>query len=144
MSTSVGNTTPVPQGGQTSIQVLLDAEKEASAQVAEARQCKLWNINHYFIFLDRVQRLKDARNEAEGEIEALKAAKKEEFQNYEQSIVNVLEDSIKVQAKKTEEELRQAAELAAKNREVVLKLLVDKVLDVQPTLHPNALHKQNM
>ena len=96
------------------------------------------------VIVDRVQRLKDARSEAEGEIEALKAAKKEEYQSYEQSIVNVLEESIKEQAKKTEEELRRTTELADKNREVVLKLLVDKVLDVQPTLHPNALHKQNV
>lgn len=89
-----------------------------------------------------MQRLKDARNEAESEIEALKAAKKQEYLSFEQSIVTVLDESVKEQATRTEEELKRTEEMAARNREAVLRLLVEKVLDVQPALHPNALHKQ--
>lgn len=40
MATLGGSTTPIQSTGQSSIQVLLDAEKEASAQVNSARQCK--------------------------------------------------------------------------------------------------------
>lgn len=86
-----------------------------------------------------MQRLKDARAEAEAEIEALKLAKKQELMAHEQQIVADLEASIKEQAKFTEEELTKTLRMAEENREIVLKLLVEKVLDVQPKIHPNAL-----
>jgi len=89
-----------------------------------------------------VQRLKDARVEAEAEIEALKAAKKEEFLAFEKSIVSGLDEAVLEQTRATEAELLLTKVQAAAKRETVLQLLVDKVLAVQPALHPNALYKQ--
>jgi V-type H+-transporting ATPase subunit G len=51
----------------SSVQILLDAEKEASRQVQQARQY-------------RVQKLKDARTEATKEIEELKMTKQREHE----------------------------------------------------------------
>jgi hypothetical protein len=44
MATLGGSSTPVQTTGQSSIQVLLDAEKEASAQVHSARQCRAFAL----------------------------------------------------------------------------------------------------
>jgi V-type H+-transporting ATPase subunit G len=71
----------------------LDAEREAAKIVQKAKQCKFyfvyvlrWMESFYSCylfssFLDRVQRLKDARSEAAKEIEELKAQKNTEYQN---------------------------------------------------------------
>lgn len=48
--TAVGPSTTPNSGGQSSIQILLDAEKEASNRVQEARQCKILPYNHSFHF----------------------------------------------------------------------------------------------
>jgi V-type H+-transporting ATPase subunit G len=63
------------------IQTLLEAEKEASKVVAKARQCA-----HHMLLplnslptIDRVQRLKEAKSDAQKEIDALKAQKETEF-----------------------------------------------------------------
>lgn len=85
-----------------------------------------------------MQRLKDARTEAEAEIEELKAAKKREYEAFDKSISSGIEDSFKEQDRLTAIELEKTQEMATKNREVVLKLLVEKVLSVEPSLHPNA------
>ena len=57
----------------TSIQLLLEAEKEAGKIVAKSRQY-------------RIQRLKDARSEAIKEIEAIKAQKNAEFAQFEAQV----------------------------------------------------------
>ena len=73
------------------IQTLLDAEKEASKVVQQARQCasyasgdELATANQ--ISTDRVQKLKDARAEAEKEIVDYKQQKEHEFKEWEQSV----------------------------------------------------------
>ncbi len=136
------STTPVSSGGHSSIQILLDAEKEASVQVNQARQCIEMNIFSFLLFLVRVQRLKDARTQAEAEIEELKAKKKEEFIAYEKTVVSGLDETIVEQTRMTEVELGKTRSLAQSNREAILKLLIDKVLSVEPQLHPNALIKK--
>lgn len=82
--------------------------------------------------------MKDARTEAEAEIEELKAAKKREYEAFDKSISSGIEDSYKEQDRITAVELEKTQEMAAKNKEAVLKLLVEKVLSVEPSLHPNA------
>jgi len=56
------------------IQTLLEAEKDAAKIVQQARQCSSWfrsfpAHNGEMRSVDRVQRLKDARSEAQKEIE---------------------------------------------------------------------------
>lgn len=85
-----------------------------------------------------MQRLKDARTEAAAEIEELKATKKRDYEAFDKSISSGIEDSCKEQERLTAGELEKAREMAERNQEVVLKLLVEKVLSVEPALHPNA------
>jgi len=73
------------------IQTLLEAEKEASKIVQQARQCKLMAYGNSALldlnlFIDRIQKLKDARTEATKEIEAYKRAKEQEFRAFEDSV----------------------------------------------------------
>lgn len=56
-----------------SIQTLLEAEKEAQQIVEKARQY-------------RTQRVKDARSEAQKEIEKYKAKKEAEYKEYEKQV----------------------------------------------------------
>ncbi len=68
------------------VQTLLQAEKEASTVVAKARQCIPYQMMSFKTFIDRIQRLKDARAEATKEIDSLKARKNEEFIEYEKKV----------------------------------------------------------
>lgn len=78
---------------------MLEAEREAAKIVQKAKQCKHTmtlskgggggimdvqvNLQVYVcVYLDRIQRLKDARSEATKDIEELKAQKNQEYQNF--------------------------------------------------------------
>jgi V-type H+-transporting ATPase subunit G len=88
-----------------------------------------------------VERLKAARTEAAAEIEALRAAKREHFSQYEQAIISGLDEAIAEQSRLTEAELSVTLRQAEAKRQDVVRLLLDKVLAVEPKLHPNvALH----
>ncbi|KAF9974027.1 H(+)-transporting V1 sector ATPase subunit G [Actinomortierella ambigua] len=107
------------------IQTLLEAEKEASRIVQKARQY-------------RVQRLKDARAEAAKEIEELKAAKNQAFKVFEQQHAGSSDEtSHRVQAETEQKRVEIEAQFA-KNRDVVLKMLLDTVYTVEPKIHRNA------
>lgn len=79
----------------TGIQTLLEAEKEAAKIVQKARTCK-WKIERkkfnvdsmlmITLFLDRTQKLKDARSEAAKEIEELKSKQEDEFNNFKKEV----------------------------------------------------------
>jgi V-type H+-transporting ATPase subunit G len=109
------------------IQLLLEAEKEASKIVEKARSY-------------RVQRLKDARLEAQKEIEILKQQKTKQFMEYEQQfavdagIVNLTKVRIfKVAVKQTQLETEQnlvknRAEFN-KNKDLVIEKLLLKVAE---------------
>ena len=114
-------------------------------------------------FLDRVQRLKDARSEASKEIEAYKAAKEKEFQEFERSVrpkpvwllIELLSLRIYVQHqgttqtsqsavdKETESKLTAITESYQKNKEQVVKKLLDRVVLVKPELHRNLKKLEN-
>lgn len=85
-----------------------------------------------------MQRLKDARAEAEAEIEQLREERRQHFAAHEQSLIAGLNKHILEQNQTTEQELAHVAQQAAQHRAAVLAMLVDKVLDVKPSLHPNA------
>ncbi|KAI8926617.1 H+-ATPase G subunit-domain-containing protein [Entophlyctis helioformis] len=106
------------------IQTLLEAEKEASKIVAKSRQY-------------RVQRLKDARTEASKEIEALKAQKTREFQDFEKQFAGDSDESvIKAQAH-TEQALIDINTAFAKNKEAVIQNLLAAIVKCEPTVHAN-------
>ncbi|KAG0216108.1 H(+)-transporting V1 sector ATPase subunit G [Mortierella sp. GBA30] len=107
------------------IQTLLEAEKEASKIVQKARQY-------------RVQRLKDARQEAAKEIEELKAAKNEAFKNFEQEHAGSSDQTSQRVEVETEQKRVEIEAAFAKNREAVLQMLLETVYTVEPKIHPNA------
>lgn len=90
--------------------------------------------------IDRVQRLKDARTEALAEIEALKQSKQAEFAAYEKSIVGDLEQTVSEFASQTEAQLVRVQEQGLAKADEVVEMLVGKVLNVEPAMHPNIRH----
>ncbi|KAJ3167759.1 H(+)-transporting V1 sector ATPase subunit G [Geranomyces variabilis] len=87
---------------------------------------------------DRTQRLKDARSEAQKDIEALKAAKNKEFADYEKQYAGSSDDTVAKANASTEEELKGVNVLYAKNKQQVIEKLLGGIVNVQPKIHPNA------
>ncbi|KAF8631915.1 hypothetical protein AX15_002172 [Amanita polypyramis BW_CC] len=84
-----------------------------------------------------VQRLKDARTEAEREIEEYKQAKDAEFKASEAAHAG---NTSTVQAaidRETEVKLQAIAESYNEHKDAVVKKLLDRVVLVTPTLHRN-------
>lgn len=106
------------------IHTLLEAEKEASKIVTKARQY-------------RVQRLKDARTEAQKEIEALKAQKQAEYAAFEKSHLGTNDHIIGKFGTDAEEKLKEIKNLYEANKEEVLQNLINNVISVTAELHPN-------
>ncbi|KAI3647159.1 hypothetical protein MP228_007380 [Amoeboaphelidium protococcarum] len=105
------------------IQTLLEAEREASKVVTKARQY-------------RVQKLKDAKSDAVKEVEALKAQKEKEYQDFLANL-NVSDDSAKLN-QLLEQKLEEIKTQTAQHKEEVIQKLLDAVLRIKPQVHPNA------
>ncbi|KAJ8094366.1 hypothetical protein AAF712_005742 [Marasmius tenuissimus] len=106
------------------IQTLLEAETEAAKIVQQARQYRL-------------QKLKDARTEASKEIEEYKKAKEAEFKEFESSRAGTTSDAQANIDKDTEAKLNTISDSYNKNKDVVVKKLLDRVVLVKPELHRN-------
>lgn len=114
-----------PTAAAPGVQVLLDAEKEANRQVQQARQY-------------RVQRLKDARHDAQREIEALKRLKQEEYTLYERSVMGSLDETVAQYGRETATKLEEIKRTGEEKCEEVAKVLLETVLKVEPQMHRNA------
>ncbi|GAA6055101.1 hypothetical protein JCM3770_001799 [Rhodotorula araucariae] len=111
------------------IATLLDAEKEASQIVAKAREY-------------RNQRLKDARGEANKDIEALRAKKDAEFRAFEDAHSGDSSSSATEVQRATDESLAQIEASFAQSRTAVVDDLLARVVEVEPKLHRNLqMHK---
>ncbi|KAL0576455.1 hypothetical protein V5O48_005530 [Marasmius crinis-equi] len=106
------------------IQTLLEAENEAAKIVQQARQY-------------RVQKLKDARTEASKEIEEYKKTKETEFKEFEASRAGTTSNAQAAIDKDTEVKIDAISESYNKNKDVVVKKLLDRVVLVKPELHRN-------
>lgn len=106
------------------IQTLLEAEKEASKIVQQARQY-------------RVQKLKDARTEASKEIEEYKQAKEREFKAFEASHAGTTISAQTAVDRETEIKLREITKSYNENKDAVVKKLLDRVVLVDNKLHRN-------
>ncbi|KAF8347697.1 H+-ATPase G subunit-domain-containing protein [Amanita rubescens] len=106
------------------IQTLLEAEKEAARVVQQARQY-------------RVQKLKDARAEAEREIGEYKQAKDAEFKAFESARTGVTSTVQATIDRETEVKLQAVTESYNKSNDAVVKKLLDRVILVEPALHRN-------
>lgn len=123
---------PLIQASNQGIQTLLEAEKEASKIVAKARQCIPWTNT------DRIQRLKDARTEAQKEVLSLKTAKTTEFAEFEAAYQGTVQKTEDMNKQATERELAEMQACFDKNKQQIVQELVKHVTDCQPKLHPNA------
>lgn len=85
-----------------------------------------------------MQRLKDARNEAQKEIENLKREKADEYAAYEKNVMAGLETTFEEYAKETTIKLEQVKSTSEQHKEQVVKELLNLVMQVEPAVHPNA------
>jgi len=111
------------------IQTLLEAEKEASKIVQQARQY-------------RVQKLKDARTEASKEIEAYKQAKEQEFRAFEASHAGTTSTTQQALDKDTDVKLKEIDAVFKRKKDDVVTSLFARATLVHPELHRN-LKKMN-
>lgn len=117
----------------------------------------LWR--HDYIHLrapktDRVQKLKDARLEAEKEIKEYKSSKEAEFKEFERSVCRetayslqhidnapqrdgTTQTSQSAIDKETEVKLEEISKAYLANKDKVVKKLLDRVVLVKPELHRN-------
>ncbi|KAK6539528.1 H(+)-transporting V1 sector ATPase subunit G [Orbilia ellipsospora] len=107
------------------IQTLLNAEQEAQKIVQKARAY-------------RVQRVKDARSEAQKEIEEYRQKKEDEFQKFEAEHTGINAQAEKDAEKEIEGKLKEIEEAGQKNRDQVIKDLIDAVTTIKPEPHVNS------
>ncbi|TPX72622.1 hypothetical protein SpCBS45565_g00286 [Spizellomyces sp. 'palustris'] len=87
---------------------------------------------------NRVQRLKDARTEAQKEIEALKAQKNKDFADFEKQYTGSTDDIVSKANADTETQLKEVTAAYNKNKAQVVEKLLSGIVNVQPQVHPNA------
>lgn len=106
------------------VQQLLAAEKRASEKVAEARKRK-------------ARRLKQAKDEAQIEIDKFKAEKERQFKEYEAKHMGSKEDiATKIEAE-TKQKMVDMNQLVAQNKKAVIEKLLNLVYDIDPKVHRN-------
>eukprot|EP00835_Amoeboradix_gromovi_P004990 NODE_429_length_8748_cov_0.280148.p7 type:complete len:118 gc:universal NODE_429_length_8748_cov_0.280148:227-580(+) len=107
----------------STIATLLEAEKEASKIVQQARQY-------------RGERLKLARVEAQKEIEDLRKLKQQEFDSFTNSIQGDAAYGKKLE-KSTEQEIKMLSANYDQNNSKAVERLLQLVTDAEVKLHPN-------
>jgi len=106
------------------IQTLLEAEKEASRIVQQARQY-------------RVQKLKDARTEATKEIEDYITAKGQEFRDFEASHAGTTSTTQVALDNDTDNRIREIEAVFKRKKDDVVNSLLARATLVHPKLHRN-------
>ncbi|KAK8194376.1 hypothetical protein M8818_007566 [Zalaria obscura] len=108
------------------IQTLLDAEREAQKIVQKGNT----DANPP----DRTKRVKDARSEAQKEIEEYRKQKEEEFKKFETEHTSGNKKAEEDADKETEEKLQEIKALKDKAGKKVVEDLLKAVTDVQPVV----------
>ncbi|XP_054834256.1 V-type proton ATPase subunit G 2 isoform X2 [Eublepharis macularius] len=112
------------------IQQLLQAEKRAAEKVAEARKREPR-------IPGKARRLKQAKEEAQAEIEQYRLEREREFQHKQQAALGSQGNlSAEVEAQ-TRKKLQAMQGGQARGKDRVLRQLLTHVWDVQPQLHLN-------
>ena len=106
------------------IQQLLQAEKRAAERVSEARKRK-------------ARRLKQAKEEAQAEIEQYRGEREKVYREREKGQSGSIDDITAKIKLDTDSKIQVMAQSVRQNQEVVIKRLLDLVLDVKPELHEN-------
>lgn len=82
--------------------------------------------------------MKDARNEAQAEIEALKSEKVEEYTAYERAVMGSLEGAVAEYAKETAIRLEEVQRTGEAQLPVVVSRLLEAITKVEPRMHVDA------
>ncbi|XP_003748535.1 V-type proton ATPase subunit G [Galendromus occidentalis] len=106
------------------VQQLLAAERRASDKVAEARKRK-------------ARRLKQAKDEAQSEIDKYRHEKESAFRAYEASHMGSRDDVQKRIEADTQRQILEVNQLVAKNKDEVIKGLLGLVYDIEAHVHKN-------
>ncbi|KAJ3084845.1 H(+)-transporting V1 sector ATPase subunit G [Rhizoclosmatium sp. JEL0117] len=85
----------------------------------------------------RVQRLKDARAEAQKEIEVLKAEKNKEFSGFEQKFSGSNDDSFTKVNAETDQKIVEIDAAYKKNKDLVIERMLAGLVNVEPKVHIN-------
>ncbi|KAH0388855.1 hypothetical protein E4T50_01554 [Aureobasidium sp. EXF-12298] len=101
------------------IQTLLDAEREAQKIVQQGK-------------LYRTKRVKDARSEAQKEIDEYRNKKEEEFKQFSTQHTSGNEQAEKDATKDTDEKLKEIKSIGDKEGPTVIENLLRAVTDVKP------------
>ncbi|KAH8149584.1 uncharacterized protein LAJ45_06213 [Morchella importuna] len=107
------------------IQTLLDAEREAQKIVQKARTY-------------RTQKVKDARSEAQKEIDEYKKQKEAEFAKFESEHTGVNARAEEEATKEVEEKLKEIEAAKGEKGPQVIEELLKAVTDIKPEPHRNA------
>ncbi|KAH3671958.1 hypothetical protein OGAPHI_000144 [Ogataea philodendri] len=89
-------------------------------------------------FLDRAQKLKDAKSDAQKEIEQYKAKKDAELKKFEDEFVGSNQKLEEEADNQVKDELSKIKKTAEAKKSAVIKLLIDAVVAPKPELHINA------
>jgi V-type H+-transporting ATPase subunit G len=84
-----------------------------------------------------VQKLKDARTEAEKEIELLKQQKIQEYKDYEKSVLGSLDESMQEYRIETESKVKEVERLGQEKTPEMVQLLLGSITKVETSLHQN-------
>ncbi|KAI4756095.1 hypothetical protein E4T52_11787 [Aureobasidium sp. EXF-3400] len=108
------------------IQTLLDAEREAQKIVQQGKSY------HLACPLHRTKRVKDARSEAQKEIDEYRNKKEEEFKQFSTQHTSGNEQAEKDASKDTDEKLKEIKSIGDKEGSTVVDNLLRAVTDVKP------------
>jgi len=101
------------------IQTLLDAERDASKIVQQAREF-------------RTKRIKQARDEAKKEIEAYKAEKEQEYKKFEAEHTQGNKQAEEEANREAEAKMKEIKAAGKKSQDKVVKDLLKAVFDAKP------------
>ncbi|KAH3676983.1 hypothetical protein OGATHE_001473 [Ogataea polymorpha] len=88
--------------------------------------------------LDRAQKLKDAKSDAQKEIEQYRLKKEAELKKYEEEFQGSNQKLEKEAEEQIKDELANIKKTCESKKENVIKLLIDAVISPKPELHINA------
>ncbi|CAO3622752.1 unnamed protein product [Mucor hiemalis] len=94
-------------------------------------------VIYFFLSVDRVQRLKDARSEAAKEIEELKAQKNSEYQNFVAQHSGQSDQSLGKVDQETETKIEEIREQAAEKKGDAVEKMMKAITVVETKVHEN-------
>lgn len=123
--------------GQDGIQQLLQAETEAQAIVSKARQGTWWCFRYpcdvvlnWLVCAEKMERLKQAKEEATREVQAYKREKDAEYARSMESDVSDNKSLVEKLQKESDEQIARVQQSLVANKGAVLDLLLSQVKSV--------------